>query len=77
MKIGEYPEHAAIHEIAAPQREEPDDERNREEGDGEDGVGNRIQPDQFRLPQQALAMRGKHRHVENILSRAEANIVDT
>ncbi len=65
-KNGEYPEHAAVHDIATPPHEEPDDERDGKEGAGENGVGNGIQPDPFRLPQQTRAVRGERRHVENI-----------
>ena len=42
---------------AAPPHEDNEDERGSKEGAGDQGVGNGIEPDQFRLPLKARAMR--------------------
>ncbi len=66
------PEHAAKHQhqiAAASPREERQNERGSEQGAGDHDVGNGIQPDQFRLPQQARAMRDERRHVHKISNK--------
>src|SRR5262249_5030047 len=55
------------HEIAAAApHENSEDKGDRKEGAGKHGIGDGIQPDQFRLPLKARAVRGKRRHVQNI-----------
>jgi len=46
--------------VPAPPQEESEDERGGKECDGDQGVGNGVQPDQFRRPQQAGAVGDKH-----------------
>ncbi|WP_235977258.1 hypothetical protein [Bradyrhizobium archetypum] len=56
----------------APPQKEREDERRSKEGAGDNRVGNDIEPDEFRLPQQARAVLGELRHGKSSKKRLHA-----